>query len=510
MNNRISPRQKMINLMYVVLMAMLALNVSSDVLNCFSTLGEAIHRISDETDINNNNCYNRIVTLDSLNHEKTGMWKDYALQIKYSADSIWKYIENVKKDIAVFADGEHADIYNLIHKDDMEVAHRILLDPISKRGQILRQSLEDYRKQIEQLPIDSVTKDVAAVVLSLQVPSLTASWQEYWFANATSTAAIAVLTKLQGDVRYTEGVVMNTLYNHIGKNDFRVNELGAFVIPEATTILAGNNFKAKICMAAVDSTAKPKVFIDGGKKIALTDNTITIPCNSIGDFTLNGHLEVTDNQGNVVEKNFSQPYKVIKPFATVAADMMNMLYAGYENPISVSVPGIAAENLDIQISGGSLVKNEPGRYIVTPSDNKEVIVTISANNHVITKVPFRVRPLPQPSAYMEISNRKGDTRRFKGGVINRNELISTAKLKAAIDDGLMDIAFKVQDFEVVSFDGIGNAVPFRSNGDAFSAQQLQLFRTIARNKRCYISRIRTVGPDGTERILNTSMEIIIR
>ena len=109
-----------------------------------------------------------------------------------------------------------------------------------------------------------------------------------------------------------------------------------------------------------------------------------------------------------------------------------------------------------------------------------------------------------------MKDEQGNPTRYKGGALAKASLMAANGIGAAIDDGILDIGFRVQGFETVFFDNMGNAVPMVSNGDAFSARQKETFRKLSRNKRFYISHITAVGPDGIQRKLNTSMEVIVK
>ena len=119
-----------------------------------------------------------------------------------------------------------------------------------------------------------------------------------------------------------------------------------------------------------------------------------------------------------------------------------------------------------------------------------------------------MRKLPAPSAYIEYAA-EGGSNRFRGGRLSKQVLMGTKGIGAAIDDGLLNIEFRVQGFETVFFDNMGNAVPAVSNSASFTEQQRSMFRSLGRGKRFYISRIRAVGPDGAERTLDGSMEVIV-
>ena len=109
-----------------------------------------------------------------------------------------------------------------------------------------------------------------------------------------------------------------------------------------------------------------------------------------------------------------------------------------------------------------------------------------------------------------MKDEQGNPTRYKGGGMSKAQLMAIDGIGAAIDDGILDIAFKVQGFETVFFDNMGNAVPMVSDGDKFSARQKDTFRKLQRNKRFYISRVNAVGPDGIQRKLNASMEVIVK
>jgi gliding motility-associated protein GldM len=123
---------------------------------------------------------------------------------------------------------------------------------------------------------------------------------------------------------------------------------------------------------------------------------------------------------------------------------------------------------------------------------------------------FRVRRLPDPTPYIAMKDESGSPIRYKGGGLSKGQLMSVDGIGAAIDDGILDIAFKVQSFETVFFDNMGNAVPMVSEGANFSARQKETFRKLARNRRFYISRVNAIGPDGIPRKLNASMEVIVK
>ena len=207
---------------------------------------------------------------------------------------------------------------------------------------------------------------------------------------------------------------------------------------------------------------------------------------------------------------------MVEPAATVSATMMNMLYAGYQNPISVSVPGIPINKVNATMTGGTLTKKGDGSYIAVPSKVGEpVTITVTAQNEgrsqEMGKFVFNVRKLPDPSAYIDCKDENGNPSRFRGETpISKTVLLKTRGIGAAIDDGLLDIAFKVTGFETTFFDRMGNVIPEVSRSADFTERQREMFRELGRGKRFYISNVKAIGPDGIERTLSGAIPVIVR
>lgn len=194
----------------------------------------------------------------------------------------------------------------------------------------------------------------------------------------------------------------------------------------------------------------------------------------------------------------------------MAADLMNVLYAGYRNPISVSVEGLPQNAVSVSMTGGSLTAAGGGRYVAVPSAvGSDVTFHISARDggKVRSYPPFtfKVRKLPDPTPYIAIG-----TDRYKGGNLTKAGLMGASHLSAAIDDGILDIQFKVVSFSTVFYDNMGNAVQIASAGDTFTERMKEQFRRLGRNRRFYITEVRAIGPDGITRTLPGAMEVKVK
>lgn len=501
--------------MYVVLMAMLALNISTEVLNGFSIVEESLNRTTSNSSKENETLYSDFAEQMKSNPEKVKAWFDKATEVKRMSDSLYNFAQMLKERIVKEADGKDANVHNIENKDNLEAASHVMLAPGTGQGRHLFLAINSYRERILKMVGDPQQRAIISSNLSTKIPkgahAMGKNWQEYMFEDMPVAAAVTLLSKLQSDVRYAEGEVLHTLVSNIDMKDIRVNKLNAFVIPEKTVLYPGERFNANIVMAAVDTTQQPEIYVNG-MRVNSSTGQYSFTAGGVGDHQFGGYILMRNVKGDVLRRDFLQKYTVIPApnTATVAADMMNLLYAGYQNPISISVPGVPANAVTATMSGGSFSSKGNGHFIAVPSAvGHDVSIHVTARDKGQTRTlppfVFHVRKLPDPTAYIGLG-----TNRFRGGGLSKASLMQANGIKAAIDDGLLDIEFKVLSFETVFFDNMGNAVPMASAGSMFSQRQRDAFRKLSRNKRFYISRVKAVGPDGITRNLPASMEIIVK
>lgn len=505
----------MINLMYIVLMAMLALNISTEVLNGFSIVEESLNRTTANSSKENDALYADFAEQMKSNPQKVQAWFEKATAVRAMSDSLYNFAQQLKLAIVREADGEEGTLGNVKNEDNIDAAGTVMLAPITGKGKKLYDAINSYRSRILNYVGDPAQRKIIESNLSTKVPrkpnTLGKNWQEYMFENMPVAAAITLLSKLQNDVRYAEGEVLHTLVAQVDVHDIRVNRLDAFVIPEKTTLYPGEKFNARIVMAAVDTTLQPTIYVNGSRLNA-SHGQYSFTAGGVGEHQFSGYIMMQNAVGDFLRRNFVQKYSVIPApnTATVAADLMNVLYAGFQNPVSVSMPGVPQNAVSLSVSGASVTSKGNGHYVVVPSAvGKDITMNVvgrdGANTRKAGPFVFHVRKLPDPQAYIALG-----TNRFKGGALTKAALMGAPGIHAAIDDGLLDIAFRVVDFETVFFDNMGNAVPLQSAGGNFSDRQRDQFRKLSRNRRFYINRVRAVGPDGITRTLNGSMEVIVR
>ena len=516
-NSPNSPRQKMINLMYLVFIAMLALNVSSEVLDGFELVRESLTRSTNSATERNNLTFDELGAYHKDSPDKTKTYYDLATVVKLKSDSLYSFIAEKKFEIIKKADGKKADPEKLEHPDDLNAAFEVMIAPGKTGGAELKSKLESYQKFITGILLDTIQKKIITDNLST-IPSAKAkenkqTWEESLFWQMPLTAAVTIMTKLQSDIRYAEGEALTTILKNIDVSDFRVNSIEAFVIPKSQTVVQGTPYTANLVLAAVDTTQRPKIFVKGKGYLPEENNGLyQVGTGSTGRFSVEGHIEMIRN-GVSHKKEFSSEYFVVEPSATIFPTLMNVLYANYENPIEIAVPGVPGQSVSATMTNGRLERKGNNMWIAYPAKaGTDAVISVSANmggrTQVMANRNYRVRPLPDPMPFIEYTDENGNPRKFRGGRIARSILLDAEVLKAAIDDELLRVNFTVVQFETMFFDAYGNALPVLSDGSRFSSEQKDRIRSLSRGKRFFIRDVQARGPGGDTRQIGL-IEVIV-
>ncbi|MDD2513148.1 MAG: gliding motility protein GldM [Proteiniphilum sp.] len=503
-NSPNSPRQKMINLMYLVFIAMLALNVSVEVLDGFGVVEERLGDSSQTMEERNRQLMEELAAYQTANPEKAGTWYDKGVQVRSLSDSLTHYIRGLKLQMVREADGKRGDIRRIRHKEDLEAASVVMLSPLRGEGKKLRSAIDSYRTQLINYVEDPSRSALITRNLSTETRSGGRSWEASLFEQMPLAAAVTLLTKIENDVRLSEGEALASLLQSVDAGDYRLNRLNAWLIPESEMVLQGGVYRARVILAAEDTTRQPRIVVQGEPLEITGDGSFTLAAPRSGTFPVEGYVELTGNDGNITRRNFHSSYRVIEPMATVAPTLMNVLYAGIDNEISISVPGVAPQEVHAVMSNGTLSRHG-NLWVARPaSAGNEAVITVSASTtggeaRKVATHSFRVRTLPDPTPYIEYRDAGGNPVMRKGGGIPKAALLQSEGVKAAIDDGILHVPFRVTSFRTILFDAMGNAIPEVSDGNRFSERQKEQIRRLTRGSYFYISGIRAAGPDGTER-----------
>ena len=513
-----SPRQRMINLMYIVLTAMLALNVSSDVLNGFSQVHEGLYRTNQNLTSRNEVQFKYLSELYEKNPVKAAGAYASGQDLRRRSQNLYAVVESLKVQIAKSSDGPDGDYRNIQNLDNLDASSIVMLDPLSRRGEKLRRQVEEYRRYVVSLVSDPEKKKTVEKMLGtapVKVPGMATPlpWEQKMFDNMPAVAAVTLLTKLQNDIRQAESEAMSSLITGIDIGDIRVNELNAYVIPTSNMIMRGGKYSANIVLAAIDTTQRPAIYVNGSK-LNHPKGLFEFVANSVGTHDFSGYIEVMKADGSVDKRPFKSSYTVIEPMATISPTMMNVLYAGINNPISISVPGVPMNAVQATMTNGTLTRNGD-TWIAHPGKvGSEAVITVSAQldgrSQTVGSMKFRVRKLPDPTPYIAMRDGSGNTVHYKGSPrrISKAALMAAGGLGAAIDDDLLNVTYTVVSFSTVFFDSMGNAIPEVSAGSQFSARQKEQFKRLKPGKSFFISNVKAKGPDGITRDISP-MEVAL-
>ncbi len=529
-----TPRQKMIGMMYLFLTAMLAVNVSSTVLDGFTLVDRSLQTNNEIFYRKNTASYSNFKTEYNKNQVKFGPAYRTSLLLKEKADSLYNSLDSVKWELARKTDGEEGDPNHLLSKDNVDIATAVMLFKLNpkkpSKAEILKKEVDNYLAfLIDKVVVDENkfpeladafnkslnTKDVDRPDNSHGEGHLT--WEQSIFDNIPIGAIMPLITKIQTDVRNTESLALAHLYSQVTASEFKVNDIQAHIIPTSTYLVRGSKFDAHLLLAAIDSTKKPKyeVFIENTPIEVNEDGEFEVSCSKTGIFNVRGSIITEDDDGNPNPLNFNPiKYEVVEPFATVSATKMNVMYAGVENPISISVPGFSSRDIQVSISDGSPLTPKGDGFIVKPKTTGiEINVIVSADiNDKTTQIgsyPFRIKSLPPPTAYVqypkEAKNASGKTitikDKFSTGRLRKADLLKAYGIIADLEDTDFKVSYKVLGFDMTFYDTMGNAKTYSSTSPNFTGEQMDRIKGLGKGKQFFISNVRAVGPDGIEKRL---------
>ncbi len=499
-----TPRQRMVGMMYLVLTAMLALNVSADVLNAFTKVQQGLTSTIANFTKKNAELYNEIEMAYNLNQTKVSAVREKTMEIRRQTKELVDFIEELKKKMVVLADGEEGDIMDIKAKDNLDIGGQVML--LQGQGKKLRGMIEAYRNKLSGFiaPKDSVFRISIENHLATNDPKPVdgefKSWESSKFEAIPLVGVVTMLTMYQSDILSTESDVVRYLFSSMDAESFKFNKLAALVIPESRYVLKGESFKARIMLAAVDTTQQPTV-IANGRNVAYQGDfaTYTEPATTVGFRKLKGVINYITPSGTTLPREFEMEYEVAEPAVVISPTKMNVFYVGVENPVSLAAPGISPEAIEPQITNGTIRKQEDGTYLVRPGvPGKPCSITVFANiqgqKRELQTQNFRVKEVPDPVAKVN---------GLKGGSIRKNLLIAAGQVDVEMENFDFDMKFTVENFSIYTVvDGYVQEET-RSDKGRFSAAQLKMIEKLKRNQALTIENIVVKGPDGTTRKLQS-------
>ena len=497
-----TPRQRMIGMMYLVLTAMLALNVSTDVLKAFKLVDDSLHTTMSTTEDSNKQMMNEFRFMRDDNPQKNGEWYDKAVELTQRSDSLFNYIQDFKYQIALKTDGSKADpeARKIIGNDNRDTSTQYALTKKpgdeSTPAERLKNMLVEYREYL--IGLDTARRSEYEITFDVtdkqEQGDKMISWEDQMFHDMPAGAAVTLMTKLQNDIRNSQNEMIHYLMTRTDAGDMRVNKLNAYVIPDSKYVIRGGKYKAKIIMAAVDSTQTPEYYVEGNR--LGSDGIYEVVASGIGTKKYSGWISYADPAtGEMKQLHFTDEYSVGEPSVTISNVELNTLYRGYDNKFSISVPGVSNDKVKVSVNGAS-VRQQGGLWIIRPNSGaKEVTISVSAEMdgkvQSMGSQKYNIKPLPTPQAYLKF----GDAEYNGDKGVPRNAFLSpnSSIIASYGPDGILNINFKV-----VSFKANINGTITDSNGSKFSRDQLNRMEKLKKGAAVIIMGIRAQTPTGEE------------
>ena len=504
-----TPRQKMIGMMYLLLTAMLALNVSGDLLNAYILVDKSILKSKESIEAKTGFLYADFNNEYELNKAKVEENWNKALQIQEKANFLNDYIQNLKILFVQTADGAEATPENYKSTSNTNVGAQLMLtEGNGRRSKELKDEITAYRDLLLSLVEEKDTTLRVTIEEALSVEASAsnknnpnASWESEKFEYIPMAASMALLSQIQSTVRNMESDVIRHLYTGIDAGSFKFNKVDALVIPTSNYVIAGDEYSAKIMIAARDTTQPPTVVVNG-RNIDVDQTGVGIlrmPTSSEGSFRWSGEISIIGPDGQPVSYPVNSDYIVAKPSVVISPVKMNVVYEGIENPIAVSVPGIPSENVSVSITNATSVKRG-NEFIVTPKTGSaggtatvSVIAKIGGRDQNMGKMDFRIKRVPDPVA--KINNQRE-------GKIAKAMLVNQMGIVADMEGFDFDLKFNVTSFKISTIKG-GYVVDASSSNNMITAAQKELLSGTSRGQKVFIEDIVAVGPGGTRRTLGS-------
>lgn len=511
-----TPRQKMIGMMYLMLTAMLALNVSGDLLNAFNLVDQSIRGQIGATDDKLGLTMMTFSNKAAENPEKVKPKYDLAQKVKALSDSMYNNLQDLKCLFVLKADGpgteeEPMTPEHYLSTSNQDIAAQVMIveQPGNERYKKLKEDILAYRDAILEIckpdsgmPVDSALVNSINASINVDDPPVAADgeqkhWENQIFEHIPLAATMCLMSAIQSNVRNVETDVVNYLYKMVDAASFKFSELVPLIIPEAQYVIQGGEYKASIMLAAYDPTMEPIVSV-GGEKLPVEygQGKYRATASSVGMKSYNALLQIPDPVTGVLKPyQVEGKYEVGAPSLVVSATKMNAMYRGLMNPIEVSVAGVSPSDLQVACAGGAMSKASEG-YQVKPSAAKEITITVTSNiggksqNYGSKK--FRVFDVPDPVVVFEGA---------KNGKFKKSD-VGKAEVKADLKDFVFDVKFQVTQFAVSTTKNGFLVSETVKGGGKLDKKAQDLIRGVSRNGKVFVESVRAKGPDGKERQLN--------
>jgi gliding motility-associated protein GldM len=529
-----TPRQKMIAMMYLVLTALLALNVSREILSAFLVVNESMEATNAQFENKIDEIYSDFEKQYKINPNKVGDYWNKAQEAQELSNRMVEYLDLLKAQVISETEGIPLEVADTISlemvnkKDNYDTPTNFFLGTDTKKGEAenLLDSINYFKENMLTL-IDEKNREGFDLGLKTDGEYRNADgnlepWDRHHFYRTILAADVTILNKLIAEVYNAEANVVNYLYSSISAEDFKFDEIDAKVIPNSNYVFQGDDYKAEILVAAYDTKQNPEVYVMEGVDTltnAMIPNArriegqegvveLVLPATREGTQKYAGIIRMKTPWGATSDYHFKHEFIVAKPSATVSATKMNVFYRGVDNPVSISASGKADAQLKPRITPagmGNLSRVDTGWVVndISP-DAYEMVIKIFADDlsgeKFMGEQMFRVKTLPNPIARVIGAD--------EDGKVSTKRMLANPFLLCQLPEWVdFEYDFKVTSFTMFIPQGGGYFVTEKSESQMFTQKMKDQIQGLKKNDIIVFRDIKVRGPEGPRKIESINITI---
>ncbi|MDO8997719.1 MAG: gliding motility protein GldM [Sediminibacterium sp.] len=507
------PRQKMINMMYLVLTALLALNVSSEILNAFKTVDKSLMTATGVAEKKNSEIFKSFQKKieDPTTRDKAEVWLPKAQKAKTLSDEVYNYIEALKAELKREAGLKMVDGKEDFKEDDLDAATRLFVSapPSGKgKGKELFDKLANFKKLL--LEIDPEMAAAIGTNLPLDLPAVKSEkdkeeWAYTFFHMTPTVAGITMLSKFQNDIKNSESQAVEFCHKEIGQVELVYDQFQAIANANASYVMPGEEIIINAGVGAFNSASQPRVSVDGATATPTPDGSFEYKFRPTGSGSKNVTISFVKPDGTTASVTKEIKYTVGVPSGlVVSTDKTRVFYQGLENPLSVT-GGSGDEKVNVSIEGAGIGfrKAGPGQYIVTAASLGSATVNATDGKNT-QKIVIPIKRVPNPLATV-------------GGKAGGPIAANVFRVQKGVAAELKDFIFEGVKYDVVSFTLICTGRGFEESGFGiaevsgayFNAEAKALLNKCQAGSTVVIDEIKVSGPGGT-RLLDQNISFTLQ
>ncbi|MGK0364199.1 MAG: gliding motility-associated protein GldM [Saprospiraceae bacterium] len=474
--------------MYLVLTAMLALNVSAEVMQAFFRMDEGLKESS--MLVNRSN-----LSLGAAINKQAEAYSQYepfrakSKEVQAITDEFYREVGTLKE-LLLTESGGNDEHGKPLHAKDTDTPTRLLVN--EGRGDVLENSVNAIRKRLLAQVEDEMVRATLAETIPLKVNPVPAdseknSWTEFNFQQMPMAAVLPILTKLQNDVRMSETAILNHFLNQMNGDIFVTDQYATVVAAEKNYVIRGEPFRSEIFLSAYSSTADNIEITVDGRRLAVEGGKAIFNAtpSSVGDKKHHALVKMTNpvtGEIKTFEKTFE--YEVGERSVTVSADKMQVMYIGVDNPISISAAGVSSDQVQVNAQGVNLRKESNGHFIAKPTRPGKATITVSGGGLKPTTFEYKVKKIPNPVITL-------------GGKLGGQMNVAEFKVHRGIIPILENFDFQakctVDGFEVTRVRN-GDAVSEMNKDGTYKSGAKRLVNNAKRKDKFYFDKIKVRCP----------------